>query len=95
MIYALLFIEFFKIGLFSFGGGYATIPFLYHISQVHNWYTIQDLTQMYSGQSYDLQVYVVPISQYGTTYQRYATKRENNVLVPAYTRIDLDGLVKN
>lgn len=46
MIYALLFIEFFKIGLFSFGGGYATIPFLYHISQVYNWYTIQDLTQM-------------------------------------------------
>ena len=58
-------------------------------------FSIQDLTQMYSGQTYDLQVYVVPISQYGTTYQRYATKRENNVLVPAYTRIDLDGLVKN
>ena len=42
----LLFYEFFKIGLFSFGGGYATIPFLYHISQVYNWYSIEELTQM-------------------------------------------------
>lgn len=41
-----LFIEFFKIGLFSFGGGYATIPFLYHISQEYNWYSIDELTQM-------------------------------------------------
>lgn len=46
MIYLQLFYEFFKIGLFSFGGGYATIPFLYHISQVYNWYSIEELTQM-------------------------------------------------
>lgn len=46
MIYIHLFLEFFKIGLFSFGGGYATIPFLYHISQVYNWYSIDELTQM-------------------------------------------------
>jgi len=32
LIYLLLFFEFFKIGIFSFGGGYATMPFLYHIS---------------------------------------------------------------
>ena len=38
--------EFFKIGLFSFGGGYATIPFLYHISEVYGWYTLEELTQM-------------------------------------------------
>lgn len=46
MIYLHLFIEFFKIGLFSFGGGYATIPFLYHISSVYRWYTLDELTQM-------------------------------------------------
>ena len=38
--------EFFKIGLFSFGGGYATIPFLYHISQTFAWYSLEELTQM-------------------------------------------------
>ena len=46
MIFLHLFIEFFKIGIFSFGGGYATIPFLYHISHVYNWYSIDELTQM-------------------------------------------------
>lgn len=46
MIYLLLITEFFKIGLFSFGGGYATIPFLYHISQTYNWYTLKELSQM-------------------------------------------------
>ena len=46
MIYLHLFWEFFKIGMFSFGGGYATIPFLYHISQVYNWYSLDELTQM-------------------------------------------------
>ena len=45
-MYLQLFLEFFKIGLFSFGGGYATIPFLYHISQVYNWYSLDELTQM-------------------------------------------------
>ena len=46
MIYLQLAFEFFKIGLFSFGGGYATLPFLYHISQEFNWYTLDELTQM-------------------------------------------------
>lgn len=46
MIYLQLTLEFFKIGLFSFGGGYATIPFLYHISQELGWYTLEELTQM-------------------------------------------------
>lgn len=46
MIYLQLALEFFKIGLFSFGGGYATIPFLYHISEIYHWYSIEELTQM-------------------------------------------------
>ena len=46
MIYLLLIYEFLKIGLFSFGGGYATIPFLYNISEVYGWFSVQELTQM-------------------------------------------------
>lgn len=46
MIYLLLIWEFFKIGLFSFGGGYATIPFLYQLSVQYGWYTIEELKQM-------------------------------------------------
>lgn len=46
MIYLRLFQEFFKIGIFSFGGGYSTIPFLYNISIEHQWYSVWELTHM-------------------------------------------------
>lgn len=46
MIYFLLIYEFFKIGLFSFGGGYATIPFLFHIANNYDWYSVNELTKM-------------------------------------------------
>lgn len=46
MIYWDLFKEFFHIGLFSYGGGYATLPFLYHIAENKGWYTVQQLTDM-------------------------------------------------
>lgn len=46
MIYLKLFLEFFHIGLFSFGGGYATLPFLYHIADVQHWYTTKQLSDM-------------------------------------------------
>ena len=46
MIYFNLFKEFFKIGILSFGGGYATLPFLYHIADQYHWYSINELTQM-------------------------------------------------
>ena len=44
--YLKLFLEFFHIGLFSFGGGYATLPFLYHIAEIHKWYTTRQLSDM-------------------------------------------------
>ena len=44
--YLKLFLEFFHIGLFSFGGGYATLPFLYHIADIQKWYTTQQLSDM-------------------------------------------------
>lgn len=47
MIYLSLFFEFFKIGLFSVGGGLATIPFLYDLASRHpEWYTAQDVADM-------------------------------------------------
>ena len=46
MIYWELFKEFFHIGLFSYGGGYATLPFLYHIAENKGWYTVDQLTNM-------------------------------------------------
>lgn len=46
MIYLRLFYEFFKVGLFSVGGGLATIPFLSDIGQPHRWFTPGDLANM-------------------------------------------------
>lgn len=46
MIYLLLFIEFFKIGLFSIGGGLATLPFLYELAEKYDWITTADISTM-------------------------------------------------
>ena len=46
MIYLRLFYEFFKAGLFAVGGGMATLPFLYDISDSTGWFTHADLTNM-------------------------------------------------
>ena len=41
--YLLLIYEFFKTGLFSIGGGLATIPFLYDIADKYPWFTSGDV----------------------------------------------------
>ena len=46
MSYLQLFWEFFKTGLFAVGGGMATIPFLYNMSDKTGWFTHQDLANM-------------------------------------------------
>lgn len=46
MIYLRLFFEFFKVGLFSVGGGLATIPFLQDLGQRTGWFTAADLADM-------------------------------------------------
>ena len=46
MIYLQLFWEFFKTGLFAVGGGMATIPFLYDMSDKTGWFTHTDLANM-------------------------------------------------
>ena len=46
MLYLQLFLEFFKTGLFAVGGGMATLPFLYDISDKTNWFTHAQLADM-------------------------------------------------
>ena len=46
MIYLQLFWEFFKTGLFTVGGGLASLPFLYDISDRTGWYTYSQLADM-------------------------------------------------
>lgn len=46
MIYLRLFFEFFKVGLFSVGGGLATIPFLQDLGRRTGWFTAADLADM-------------------------------------------------
>ena len=46
MIYLRLIFEFFKTGLFSVGGGLATLPFLYEISNKTHWFSHADIADM-------------------------------------------------
>lgn len=46
MLYLQLFWEFFKTGLFAVGGGMATLPFLYDISDKTGWFTRAQLADM-------------------------------------------------
>lgn len=46
MIYLQLFYEYFKIGLFAVGGGMATLPFLYDLSDKTGWFTYMQIADM-------------------------------------------------
>lgn len=46
MIYLQLFWEFFQTGLCAMGGGLATLPFLYSISDRYGWFTHQQIADM-------------------------------------------------
>ena len=46
MLYLRLFYEFFKVGLFSIGGGLATIPFLTDLGSRTGWFTAGELANM-------------------------------------------------
>ncbi|MBR5528577.1 MAG: chromate transporter [Clostridia bacterium] len=41
-----LFLEFFKVGLFSVGGGLATIPFLRELAEKYPWFSVSELSDM-------------------------------------------------
>jgi chromate transporter len=46
MILLRLYYEFLKVGLFVFGGGLATVPFLQEMSEKTGWFTLQQLIDM-------------------------------------------------
>ncbi|WP_017472123.1 chromate transporter [Amphibacillus jilinensis] len=46
MIYLQLYYEFLQVGLFAVGGGLATLPFLYDISDRTGWFTYEQLADM-------------------------------------------------
>ena len=46
MVFLQLIYEFFKTGLFSIGGGLATLPFLYEMSDKTGWFTHADIADM-------------------------------------------------
>lgn len=46
MIFLRMFWEFFKTGLFSVGGGLATLPFLYRMAENTGWFTAEDVATM-------------------------------------------------
>lgn len=69
MIYWQLLFEYFKTGLFSFGGGYATLPFLYSISENYGWYSSKQLSQMLAVSS----VTPGPIGVNVATFSGYTT----------------------
>ncbi|MDO4731898.1 MAG: chromate transporter [Bacillota bacterium] len=46
MIYLLLFWEFLKIGLFTLGGGLASLPFLYELAGRYDWFTKAQVADM-------------------------------------------------
>ena len=46
MIFLELFRRFFMTGLFSVGGGLATLPFLYEMSDITHWFTHADIADM-------------------------------------------------
>ncbi|MCL1828156.1 MAG: chromate transporter [Oscillospiraceae bacterium] len=46
MIYLRLFFEFFKAGLFAIGGGLATLPFIYDMSDRLEWITAAEIADM-------------------------------------------------
>ena len=45
-LFLTLFFEFFKTGLFSIGGGLATLPFLNAMGEKYGWFTSQDVANM-------------------------------------------------
>lgn len=46
MIYIIMYLEFFKVGLFSIGGGLATLPFLQELINKYAWITNEELLNM-------------------------------------------------
>ena len=87
MLFVQLVYEFFKTGLFSFGGGYATLPFLYHISETYGWFTSKRLSDMIAVSTITpgpLGVNVATFSGFATAGLLGAFVATTAVVLPSY-----------
>ena len=64
MTYLILFLEFFKIGAFTFGGGYAMIPFIQETVLSHGWLTTSELVDFIAVSESTPGAFAVNISTY-------------------------------
>ena len=64
MTYLILFLEFLKIGAFTFGGGYAMIPFIQETVLKHEWLTNQELIDFIAVSESTPGAFAVNISTY-------------------------------
>lgn len=64
MTYLVLFLEFLKIGAFTFGGGYAMIPFIQETVADHNWMSSQQLIDFIAVSESTPGAFAVNISTY-------------------------------
>lgn len=46
MLFLYLVLEFFKIGSLSFGGGFATLPYIFELADKTNWFDYIEVNQM-------------------------------------------------
>ena len=63
-IYLLLFLEFFKMGALTFGGGYAMIPFIEETVLSHGWMTTRELVDFIAISESTPGAFAVNISTY-------------------------------
>ena len=64
MIFITLFLEFFKIGAFTFGGGYAMIPFIQETVAKHEWISTTELVDFIAVSESTPGAFAVNISTY-------------------------------
>ena len=59
----LLFLEFFKMGALTFGGGYAMIPFIQETVMRHGWMTMRELVDFIAvSESTPFTVHSIPLT---------------------------------
>ena len=63
-VYLLLFLEFFKMGALTFGGGYAMIPFIEETVLKHGWLSVTELVDFIAVSESTPGAFAVNISTY-------------------------------
>ena len=77
MTLLILFVVFFKIGLFSFGGGYAILPLIHtEVVDIHKWITVTQFTDIVAIS----QVTPGPISLNAATYVGYTIGSKSGIV---------------